>query len=374
MAFRVLVVGGYGLFGGLLATRLAKIKDLELLIAGRNQKKGQAFVDSIKAPSRASIEFTPVDVNAPSFKEHLSELGPKVIINTAGPFQGQDYHVARSCAEAGVDYIDLADGRDYVSNFGEALDEIAKEHDVRLITGASSVPALSSAALYEISAHIGNPSIIDIGITPGNKTKRGLATVQAILDYCGGPLRVWEDGAWETHHAWTENIRHEYPDPVGERLLTICDVPDLELFPTEYSPVETVRFRAGLDLGMLHYAMNLMARIRKGGLVKTWVPYAKLLFNLSNLFRLFGSDAGAMHVSAVAKRPDSRDRKGTWTLVAADGDGPYVPTLAAAAVVRRLMEDRPVPKGAYACVRVLDLSDFQREMEGLSIETKIEYS
>jgi saccharopine dehydrogenase-like NADP-dependent oxidoreductase len=34
------------------------------------------------------------------------------VIHTAGPFQGQDYAVARSAIAAGANYIDLADGRD----------------------------------------------------------------------------------------------------------------------------------------------------------------------------------------------------------------------------------------------------------------------
>ncbi|MCR5865667.1 hypothetical protein [Aquincola sp. J276] len=62
---------------------------------------------------------------------------------------------------------------------------------------------------------------IDISISPGNRTERGLATVQAIW-YCGKPQ---PHGAY----GWSGTWRHTYGASVGERLLLPCDLPDLTL-------------------------------------------------------------------------------------------------------------------------------------------------
>ena len=56
-------------------------------------------------------------------------------------------------------------------------------------------------------------------------------------------------------------------------------------------------------------------------------------------------------------------------LLALDGDGAFVPTLAAAAIVRRLAATG-LPVGAAPCVGTLALADFQREMAGLKIRTR----
>jgi len=40
---RILILGGYGVFGGRLAELLADIADLELLIAGRDISRAEAF-------------------------------------------------------------------------------------------------------------------------------------------------------------------------------------------------------------------------------------------------------------------------------------------------------------------------------------------
>ena len=60
----------------------------------------------------------------------------------------------------------------------------------------------------------------------------------------------------------------------------------------------------------------------------------------------------------------------TWQLVATEGHGPYVPTLAAAALVRKLREGDFAP-GAFPCVGLLTLADFAREMDGLAIRTEV---
>ena len=39
---------------------------------------------------------------------------PQVVVYASGPFQGQDYAVARACVRVGAHCIDLADGRAFV--------------------------------------------------------------------------------------------------------------------------------------------------------------------------------------------------------------------------------------------------------------------
>lgn len=54
--------------------------------------------------------------------------------------------MARAVVSAGANYIDLADGRDFEAGISE-LDESARERGVFVTSGASSLPALSSAVV-----------------------------------------------------------------------------------------------------------------------------------------------------------------------------------------------------------------------------------
>ena len=83
----------------------------------------------------------------------LRWLDAGVVVHAAGPFQGQDYAVARACIEARAHYVDLADARGYVCGIG-ALDEAARRSDVLVVSGASSVPALSSAVVDMLATRV----------------------------------------------------------------------------------------------------------------------------------------------------------------------------------------------------------------------------
>lgn len=365
---RVLVIGGYGLFGGLLARRLAGDPTLELIVAGRNVRAAQEFADDMRIDTGASCQGIAVDVTGPDFFRRLADIAPDVVVHTSGPFQGQDYSVAENSLAIGASYIDLADGRDFVANFS-VLDERAQAANVALVTGASTLPALSSAVVDALADGM-SIDVIDIGITPGNRTRRGLSTVKAILSYCGAPVRVWREGCWMQQTGWLDTVTKAYPAPVGKRRLSCCDVPDLELFPQRYAPVRNVSFRAGLELGILHSGMNLLALLRRAGIVADWARYGGFINAIGNLFHHAGSDAGAMHVTVDGCDAEQNALRREWVLVVEKGDGPYIPTLASAALVRRIARGEKLPAGAYPCCGILDLEDFKAEMQGLAVTTE----
>ncbi|OYT86697.1 MAG: hypothetical protein CFE46_14640 [Burkholderiales bacterium PBB6] len=360
---RVLVIGGYGFFGRSLVRLLSSDAQLSVVIAGRSQRDGAALVAELGPSAQAKLSATVIDVQAPDFARALARLGPQIVVHTSGPFQGQDYRVASACIACGAHYIDLADGRTFVSQIG-TLDTAAREAQVAVISGASSVPALSSAAVDHLTRDFARVDDIDIGISPGNRTERGLSTIQAILSYCG--KRLPDAGAGPTY-GWSGTRKHRYPAPVGSRCLSPCDVPDLELLPGHYPGAPTIHFGAGLELQFLHRGMNVMALMTRLGLVSNWSAYAGVLKWAADLFKGIGTDAGAMHVCATGVLPDGQMLSRTWHLVATDGDGPFVPTLAAAALIRKLKGSAEGWPGARPCIGLLTLDDFIHEARGLRI-------
>ncbi|MDR7149707.1 hypothetical protein J2W49_001662 [Hydrogenophaga palleronii] len=361
-AFRVLVIGGYGFFGSRLLERLVRQSGLHIVVGGRSAEKAHALVERLRASGTSMLSATTLDILSPTFKRDLAALAPALTIHTSGPFQAQDYRVAEACLACGSHYVDLADGRRFVEEI-VVLHSAAQAAGLCVISGASSVPALSSAAVDHLAQGLKEIQTIDIGISPGNRTERGLSTVQAILSYCGKPLPGPDDT-----FGWVGSYRHAYPAPVGERLLSPCDVPDLALLPHRYPGKPRVRFGAGLELRTLHRGMNAMARLARWGLVPDWSVHAPLLKRAADVFQTLGSDAGAMHVTVKGTTTAGDLSHRTWHLVATHGDGPYVPTLAAAALVRKLKNADGSLAGARPCVGILSLEDFIRECDGLQIQ------
>lgn len=359
------MIGAYGFFGRRLVERLSRQPALHIFIAGRSGIAAETLKRKLQPGALCKLDVATLDAMSPAFASQLRQLNPAVVVNTSGLFQNQDYRVAEACIAAGVHYIDLADGREFVMGIG-VLNTAALRAGVMVASGASSVPALSSAAVDHLVRGLQTVKTIDVGISPGNRTERGLSTIQSILSYCGKPLPV---STSTPATGWLGSYRHTYPSPVGSRLHSPCDVPDLELFPSRYAGHPEVRFGAGLELEFLHRGMNLMAWMARHGFVKNWAAHAKWLKRAADLFQTWGTDAGAMHVAVTGVTGEGQSVSRAWQLVATDGDGPYVPTLAASALVRKIAAGNYQHAGAMPCVGLLTLEDFCREMLSLKITT-----
>ncbi|GMV28448.1 MAG: hypothetical protein AMXMBFR59_05730 [Rhodanobacteraceae bacterium] len=369
MPWTVLLLGAYGLFGARIAARLAREPGWRLVLAGRDIRRAERLASRCRADARTIAELVPraVDAHGAGFATLLAEVRPQLVVHCAGPFQGQDYTVARESLTAGAHYLDLADGRDYVQRFGAELDALARAHGRLAVTGASTVPGLSAAVVDHCRAGFARLDGIEIGISPGNRTERGLATVAAILSYVGRPLPWRERGCEYQVYGWQRLLRHTYPAPVGRRWLAACDVPDLALFAGRYGPLDHLRFRAGLELRRLHFGLWLLSWLARTGVVRDLAYHAPRLKRMSEWFTRAGSDAGAMHIALAGTGEDGSARRLTWEIVARDGDGPEIPATAAVVVARKLARgDLPV-LGARACMDLFTLDEFLASLAGFAI-------
>ena len=112
---RILVLGAYGFFGYRICEALAKNPRIQLILAGRDLAKATAAAYQL---GLNAVHARAVDATHPQLALQLRKLGITTLIHTAGPFQEQGYEVARAAIKAGCNYLDLADGRAFVSGIG----------------------------------------------------------------------------------------------------------------------------------------------------------------------------------------------------------------------------------------------------------------
>jgi saccharopine dehydrogenase-like NADP-dependent oxidoreductase len=354
---RVIVLGGTGNFGARICRALADDPAIDCIAAGRSSKAG---------PQSARL-----DLNAADFAPQLAALKPDLVIHCAGPFQGQDYRVAETACAAGAHYIDLSDGRDFVAGFSAVLDARARAAGVCAISGASSVPGLSSAVVDRLAQDFASIDDIHIAIAPGQQAPRGEATLQAVFGYAGAPVQRMKQGRWEPAHGW-QDIRVLHFAGLGTRWAATCDVPDLALFPLRYAGVKTVEFRAALELKSQHAALWGAAALRRLGLPLPLKRHAGWLNRISSgLLDRFGSPHGGMQVRVGGVRRDGRHGVTLWSLTAPDGNGPEIPCMAALLLTRQLAEGSLPVRGAMPCMGLLTLDAFAPHFEKWGMRTTI---
>jgi hypothetical protein len=358
----VLVLGGYGFFGRRIASALSAETGIRLLIGGRDRALAS---QTAAALGLSEAQAVVIDAQGAHLDAELRALGVDLLIHTAGPFQGQDYRVACAAVTAGCHYIDLADGRQFVAGIG-VLDTLARERGLSVVTGASSVPALSSAVVDRYAERFVRMDSVEIGISSGARAP-GLATVKGIFSYAGKAFPCWRDGRWTTAHGWLGLKRYPFPAPLGGRWLGACDVPDLELLPQRYPGVRTVVFHAGFASAMGHLVVWALACGVRAGVVPSLAPFAGPLHRLSRWMEPLVSDQGGMFVRMRGLGTDQRPLQLCWHLLARQNHGPHIPCGAAIALARKLVRGNKLPAGAMPCVGLLSVEEFLEPLRALDI-------
>ncbi|MBB3063216.1 saccharopine dehydrogenase NADP-binding domain-containing protein [Microbulbifer rhizosphaerae] len=363
---RVLILGGYGTFGSRIARLLSSDSELQLIIAGHDKFKADLCASQF--PNFA--EGLRLERDAVNLAAQLKALHLDLLIHCAGPFQHQDYRVARACIEARTPYIDIADGRRFVCDF-QRLSPAAEGAGVPLVSGASSLPALSSAVLKELQDKFAELDSVDISIAPAHRIERGLATVRAGFESLGNSFPQLQDGQWRETYAGNHLRRHRLAHPVGERWLCDFDVPDLELWPRALPGLKNARFATGVEPRALQLGLVLCAQLARQPL-----PFNKL--QLSRLgYRLAAHWPGGSGHGGMLIHLGGIDRNGQplgyrWQALGLNGDGPWIPAAPAAAMARKILRGEWNRAGAQACWQLLNLDEILRELTRFSVVTAVE--
>jgi Saccharopine dehydrogenase NADP binding domain len=362
MVKRVLIIGGYGNFGSYIARSLADDPAIRLLIGGRSVEKAERFIAGLETASPA--EAHSIDIEA-DVSTTLAAIAPDIVIHTTGPFQSQDYRVARACIEQGCHYLDLADARDFVAQIG-SLDAAAKAAKTLVVSGASSVPCLTAAVIdhylpaFEVLEHV------DYGISAAQQTNRGLATTSAILSYVGKPFATIRDGRPHSVFGWQDTHSERYPE-LGRRWFGNCDIPDLALFPSRYPQLQNLRFAAGHELAILHFGTWLLGWAVRTGLIQSLAPHAERLLRIAFLFDWMGTSQSGFHMYLSGAGKSGGRKTTRFFLIARSGHGPFIPCTPAILLARKLARGEVDRIGATPCLDLIDLDEYLAALKGLDI-------
>lgn len=352
---KVVVLGGYGAFGASISRGLASIQGMRVVVAGRDAARAGALAGEIGAQALV------LDARSRSLAAELARSGCEWVVHTAGPFQDAAYDVASAAIDAGVNYVDIADARGFVCGI-VALDARARARGVAVISGASSVPALSSAVVDLHAREFARLEAIDLGIVSSSRLP-GNATVMGSLAACGRPMQVWDGGRWRQARGWRSPRRYTFSLVPMTRWVSDCDVPDLALMPARYPALRRVTFGAGAGSAAGQWA--LFAASMWGRIARLPEGVRRVLVGLGHLAAPFGPARSGMFVRMSGTGPDGRALTVTWELVAENHRGRAIPALGVVALLRKAAAGAPPPPGAQPCVGLVGLDEYLAELRGL---------
>ena len=369
----ILIVGGYGVFGGRIVELLEDEAQLELIVAGRSLERAKAYCD--RRSGVAKLVPAMFDRNG-DLARQLDALQPDILVDASGPFQGYGesrYRVIEACIAHRVHYLDLADGADFVEGV-QSLDTRARAAGVFVLSGVSTFPVLTAAATRRLVRGMARIDTIHAGIAPSPHAGVGENVIRAITGYAGRPIAMRRDGQPAIGYPFTDQMQFTIAPPgrvpVRRTLFSLVEVPDLRVLAPLWPEVKTIWTGAGPLPALLHRALIALAWLVRWRIVASLLPFARPIHWVSNHVK-WGEHRGGMFVEAEGADVAGRPIKRSWHLLAERDDGPLIPSMAVEAIVRKSLAGQCPQPGARAAVRDLEIEDYDKLFARRAIFTGI---
>jgi hypothetical protein len=306
---RVLIAGGYGVFGRLLAAELLRTTTVEVVIAGRDRTKARRACRDLDRSWLGRVEPMAIDLARPGELRRAAD-GCLAVVCTAGPFQGLSAGIVGEVVEAGAHWVDIGDASGWVLGILEdsELGERARVAGVAVGTGLSTLPALSGVLAGALLERVPRARTARIVLSIGNRNRKGAASIASAL-VIGS----------------SDEVRIE--TPLGPRLAYRIEAPDERLLAN--GQLETTCWVA-LESSIAR-RVAVLARSRSASRSSSGVlGLARFLSRISSLWRR-GTRGGCVHVEFL-------DDLGSGAAAAFVGSDQRMAILPAAIVVQRLLD------------------------------------
>lgn len=345
----IVVFGGYGTFGSLVARALAA-DGLQLRIAGRDAGRAARFASDLGR----GHEGISADASDPgSCAGALA--GARVAVSCVGPFRADGLGLAlpEACLASGVHYVDIADDRTWLARL-RGMSERFRERGLVAACGCSSLPGISGALALVAAESLPQVERARITLFIGNANPKGTAAVASAASQLGRRFRAPQ----ETLVGLRGREVVSLPPPFGRRGVHDLDSPEYDLFP-DLLGVREVRVKVGFEsrlatasfVALSYLGPDLGARA------------AAVLGRASGLFSRFGHSGGFVQVELW----DGAGRCATASL-GGPRDGQRMAALPAAFVARDLLEGRIAARGFLTAWEALDARPLLDRLEAAGFD------
>ncbi len=271
---RVLIAGGSGVFGRLLARDLLRTTSADLILAGRDLRAVEGARRELGATDRTSAMALDLGDTG---SLNLAARGCVAVACAAGPFQGLSPGLPEAAVRAGAHWVDIGDHEGWVVPLldDRSLDDAARDAGVAVIPGLSTVPAISGALARWGRERLPGAENARVTLFIGNRNVKGAGAIaSALSNGFGRPTRV--------------------DLPLGRRLAYLGRSPDRALLRRDLGLEAEFRVVLGwgpaglfvFGVGPVWSRFSARARARVAG----------LLSSISRPFGRLGSGGGCLQV------------------------------------------------------------------------------
>lgn len=233
---KILILGGYGSTGKLLAKHLLKQTGHEIILAGRNLAKANELANQLNDKRVSTRRVDAADPNS------LQEaLGGVDFLLVAAPTTHHTETVIQAALNAGVDYLDVQLSDAKLAALRACEPEFRKRN-LCFITEAGYHPGLPSAMVRYAA---GNLDMIESAMTAGYLNIGNLAYTEAVDELMEGFIhyqaQVFKNGAWTKPSSW-DMRKFDFGPDIGRRACYSMFFEEIRCLPEMYPTLRDTGF------------------------------------------------------------------------------------------------------------------------------------
>ena len=232
-----LILGGYGYTGKLLAKHLLGRTDANIILAGRNLDKAQAFADELN-DKRISVKRVDAS-NAVSLHDAFHAVD---FLLVAAPTTQFVETVVAAAINAKIDYLDLQYSSRKLAILNEMASEIEKA-GLCFITEAGYHPGLPSAMVRYAAAQMDEiHSALTAGyLNMGKDLPYSEAVDELMEGFIDYQAQVFKSGAWTKPNQWDTRKFH-FGAEIGARTCYSMFFEEMRNLPEIYPSLQETGF------------------------------------------------------------------------------------------------------------------------------------
>ncbi|MBP3192079.1 saccharopine dehydrogenase family protein [Natronogracilivirga saccharolytica] len=350
----ILIVGGYGHVGRLIALDMAPRFPERVVVAGRNGERAQAFAEELGNGARGIA----LDAADSAAVEKALE-GMTLVISC---IDQEVPHLLRSAVTGGLAYIDISAELDLWERARE-LEDDAKKNGARVLIGSGLVPGTAGVMAREAVAQTGPGGTLDVGILLSIGDNFGAAALNWMIGASGREFTISENGRNRQVRAMAEKRRMVFPDPFGQRTVMRFAIPDQVYYP-ETLGVRRAGSWVALEPGWIATFFSLCVQ---SGLLRV-MQRLQLQRGLTSMFEWLQRRYEGRNTYALTVKAEGPN--GTANLYVIGRDESQGTAVSAVTMADTFLEDGNIAPGVWLPEQIFEPASYFATLENRGIKLK----
>jgi saccharopine dehydrogenase (NAD+, L-lysine forming) len=249
---KILIIGGYGNVGRVIATELSKRFPRQVIVAGRNYQKAKAFsleLDQQVIPM--ALDISCLSAN----QKLLDDVGIVIMCLDLANLE-----FVQLCIQRGVHYIDISASYSSLCQI-ERLNKEAEAAKATVVLSVGLAPGLTNLMAKHCQFKVPDMTYADIYILLGMGDVHGDAALRWTLKNLSGEFTIRDHGETKRVKSFADGKQTVFPGRLGKRTAYRFNFSDQQVLPQTLG-LKTVSTRLCFDSALM---TSLLAIAEKTG-------------------------------------------------------------------------------------------------------------